>query len=115
MTTNGRLSFLSSFPGKRILIVGDVMLDEYVWGNVQRISPEAPVPIVEVSSRSCVPGGAGNTAANVAGLGGHALLGGTIGCDQSGRELVESLKRVGVVGSGLLEDMSPQPRQRRES
>ncbi len=52
---------LSSFPGKKILVVGDVMLDEYIWGSVRRISPEAPVPVVEVQRRTFVPGGAANT------------------------------------------------------
>ena len=65
--------WLAKFPAKRILIVGDVILDEYLWGNVRRISPEAPVPVVEIRSRTFVPGGAGNAAANVVSLGGHAL------------------------------------------
>ena len=50
---------LDAFPGQTVLVVGDVMLDEYVWGDVRRISPEAPVPVVEIRRRSFAPGGAG--------------------------------------------------------
>ena len=63
-----------SFAGKTILIVGDVILDEYIWGKVRRISPEAPVPVIEFESRSHRLGGAGNVAANVQSLGGLPLL-----------------------------------------
>ena len=61
-------NILSRFPGQRILVLGDVMLDEYLWGFVRRISQEAPVPVVDLHKRSYVPGGAANTAANLAGL-----------------------------------------------
>ena len=64
---------LSRFAGCPVLVVGDLMLDEFVWGQVSRISPEAPVPVVEVARRSFVPGGAANTAANVGGLGGRPV------------------------------------------
>lgn len=57
-------------PGVRVLTVGDLMLDEYVWGRVSRISPEAPVPVVEVEGHSHVPGGAANVASGVVALGG---------------------------------------------
>src|SRR4051794_48426 len=72
---------LAAIPGKRILILGDVILDEYIWGEVRRISPEAPVPVVEIRRRSYLPGGAANAAANVVSLGGVALLAGLVGPD----------------------------------
>lgn len=59
----------AAFRGQRVLVLGDIMLDEYIWGEVRRISPEAPVPVVEMSRRTYVPGGASNTAANVAAWG----------------------------------------------
>jgi D-beta-D-heptose 7-phosphate kinase/D-beta-D-heptose 1-phosphate adenosyltransferase len=97
-------NLLAAFSGKRILIVGDVILDEYLWGDVRRISPEAPVPIVEIRSRSFVPGGAANAAANVVGLAGKALLGGVTGMDHSADKLVEVLQRQGVDTAGLVSD-----------
>ena len=57
------------FDGRRILVVGDLMLDRYIWGRVRRISPEAPVPVVELARETEVPGGAANVARNLAGLG----------------------------------------------
>ena len=67
----------------RILVIGDVMLDEFVFGSVQRISPEAPVPIVEITGRRFAPGGAANVASNVAALGATALLAGVTGDDEA--------------------------------
>ena len=78
------MSSLDSFPGTTVLVVGDAMLDEYVWGQVERISPEAPVPVVDVVRRTEVPGGVANAAAGVAALGGRALLCGVIGDDEAG-------------------------------
>jgi D-beta-D-heptose 7-phosphate kinase/D-beta-D-heptose 1-phosphate adenosyltransferase len=95
---------LARFQGRRVLVVGDVMLDEYWWGVTRRISPEAPVPIVEMNSRTYVPGGAANTAANIASLGGTALLGGVTGDDHSARMLADALQRTGVGATGLIRD-----------
>jgi D-beta-D-heptose 7-phosphate kinase/D-beta-D-heptose 1-phosphate adenosyltransferase len=79
-----------------ILIVGDLMLDEYLDGDSSRVSPEAPVPIVRFSGKRSVPGGAANTAANVAALGGHATLVGITGDDAAGRELAEACELRGI-------------------
>jgi rfaE bifunctional protein kinase chain/domain len=87
-----------------VLTVGDVMLDEYVWGEVQRISPEAPVPVVEVQRRTHVPGGAANAAAGVVALGGRALLGGVVGADPPAERLREALGEAGVATDGLVVD-----------
>jgi rfaE bifunctional protein kinase chain/domain len=76
---------------RRVLVLGDVMLDEFIWGRVARISPEAPVPVVEVTGQSFHLGGAGNVAANVRSLGGHAVLTGTVGRDAAGRHIEERL------------------------
>lgn len=84
---------LAAFPGKQVLIVGDVMLDEYVYGEVRRISPEAPIPVVRIRRRDVSPGGAANSAANVASLGGRAILGGVLGADVQADQLREALGR----------------------
>ncbi|MBP1779400.1 MAG: PfkB domain protein, partial [candidate division NC10 bacterium] len=73
--------YLRRFPGSRVLVLGDVMLDEYVWGTVSRISPEAPVPVVAVRAETLKIGGAGNVAANIASLDGHAEIVGVVGTD----------------------------------
>ena len=86
----------------RALILGDVMLDEYVWGQVNRISPEAPVPVVDVRSRTYVPGGAANVAAGIAALGGRPLVGGVVGDDAAAAHLREALAERGLDGDGLL-------------
>ncbi len=95
---------VKGFASRRILVVGDVMLDEYVWGEVRRISPEAPVPIVTITRRSCVPGGAGNTAVNVAKLGGQALLASVIGTNAQAGRLKDAFALQGLMLDGLLAD-----------
>src|SRR5579863_2885685 len=74
---------ISRAAGVRILVIGDVMLDEFVFGGVRRISPEAPVPIVEITGRRFASGGAANVAANVAALGASAALAGITGDDDA--------------------------------
>lgn len=86
------------------MTIGDVMLDEYIWGHVSRISPEAPVPVVEVERRTYVPGGAANTAAGIVALGGLASLGGVVGRDQQADRLREALTERGVDHGGLIGD-----------
>ena len=92
---------VARFRGKKILVLGEVMLDEYVWGRVSRISPEAPVPVVEVERVSHMPGGAANGAVNVASLGGKVLLAGVVGTDKTAEKLVSLLLDVGVNTRGL--------------
>jgi len=95
---------LSPTAGVSVLTIGDVMLDEYLWGEVQRISPEAPVPVVQVQRRSYVPGGAANAAASVVALGARAFLGGVVGADIHAEHLREALTNVDVSGEGLVVD-----------
>jgi rfaE bifunctional protein kinase chain/domain len=96
------LELIAKFRDCPILVIGDVMLDEFIWGQVNRISPEAPVPVVEVRRRSATVGGAGNTAANVRSLGGTVELAGVIGNDGAGHSLMEELKSKGIGSTGLL-------------
>ena len=76
-------NIVDSFAGKHILVVGDLMLDEYLIGEVRRISPEAPVPVVDITHRAHAPGGASNVAANIASLGGQPILLGVVGQDEN--------------------------------
>ena len=87
---------IKSMQGSRVLVLGDVMLDEFIWGRVARISPEAPVPVVEVTGQSFHLGGAGNVASNVRALGGGAVLAGVVGADNAGQRVRDALKAAGV-------------------
>ena len=80
-------ALLGKFARRRVLVVGDLMLDRFVYGSVSRISPEAPVPVVRVAKETCMPGGASNVACNVRALGGKAAVAGMIGKDAAGVEL----------------------------
>lgn len=86
----------NKFGDVKVLVLGDVMLDQYWWGVVDRISPEAPVPIVALNKKSIVAGGAANVAANVAGLGATPFLFGVAGNDADGALLIGLLKAIGV-------------------
>ncbi|HZC34381.1 MAG TPA: PfkB family carbohydrate kinase, partial [Chthoniobacterales bacterium] len=87
---------LDHFPSKRVLVVGDLMLDEFVWGRVSRISPEAPVPVVEVLRESYYPGGAANVARNIRECGSEAYVMGLVGQDGAGARLRRILEEVGI-------------------
>ena len=87
---------LESAASKRLLVIGDLMLDRYVSGSVSRISPEAPVPIVHVMDESVVPGGAANVALNIQALGGQARMAGLVGNDADGELLRSILAGTGV-------------------
>jgi D-beta-D-heptose 7-phosphate kinase/D-beta-D-heptose 1-phosphate adenosyltransferase len=84
------------FGRQRVLVVGDLMLDCYLWGRVDRISPEAPVPVVRLNRRSATPGGSGNTVLNLAGLGIKAVAAGFVGDDPAGQQLLRLLADAGV-------------------
>ncbi|MBI2971093.1 MAG: D-glycero-beta-D-manno-heptose-7-phosphate kinase [Candidatus Aenigmarchaeota archaeon] len=87
---------VSKLNGRKVLVVGDIMLDKYIAGDVTRVSPEAPVPVVSISSENYTPGGAGNTAKNVTSLGGEAYLVGVVGADASKDILLKQLHHEGV-------------------
>src|SRR6201995_5720883 len=90
----GRLKeILGRARSKRILVIGDLMLDEFVLGKVTRISPEAPVPVVEVTRESFYPGGAANVARNLREFSRHVAVIGMFGSDHDGRHLGEVLAR----------------------
>jgi len=96
------VQYLSRFRGRRIAVLGDFMLDEFVWGRVSRVSPEAPVPVVEVTEQTASPGGAGNVVANIVALGGRAVPFGIIGSDGAGERLRLLLRKMRAPTAGLL-------------
>jgi rfaE bifunctional protein kinase chain/domain len=91
------------FSDQTIIVVGDIMLDRYLWGNVARISPEAPVPIVEIKSESFRFGGAANVMQNVKALGANVVPVGVVGKDSSGKILKELLIEEGLQSTGIIE------------
>jgi D-beta-D-heptose 7-phosphate kinase/D-beta-D-heptose 1-phosphate adenosyltransferase len=102
----GLADILNGFPGQRILVLGDVILDWYWWGQASRLSPEAPVPVVRRQRTTMQPGGAGNTAANLAALGARVSLFGVTGSDSHAADLRSALASQGVETTGLIGDSS---------
>ena len=96
ITRKRAAQLLKKFARRRVLVVGDLMLDRYVYGSVTRISPEAPVPVVKVVRETSMPGGASNVAGNIRALGGQAAVAGMIGKDAAGVELRWLLTHAGV-------------------
>lgn len=93
---------LAKFAGIRVLVIGDLMIDEYLWGKVERISPEAPVPVVAVASESETLGGAGNVINNLVALGAKVSAVGTVGNDAAGKRLLDRFARMGVDSAGVV-------------
>lgn len=98
----GLSSAVGRLAGRRVLIVGDLLLDEYLFGRPERLSREAAIPVLEFRSRRPIPGGAANPARNIVALGGAAVTLGIVGDDQGGAELVELLEGAGVDTSAIL-------------
>ena len=94
------------FAGRRLLVLGDLMIDHYLWGRVERISPEAPVPVVEVQRETSSLGGAGNVAANLTALGAEPVLVGLVGDDSRAGQLFEAFAARGVATGAIVRDAS---------
>lgn len=101
MTPEHCRSIVDRFADKRILVIGDLMLDEFVWGKVSRISPEAPVPVVNVTSESYYPGGAANVARNVREFNACTAVLGAVGADAAGDRLLHLLDTCGIDTAGV--------------
>jgi len=97
-------SLIHRFANTTVLVIGDVIIDEYIWGKVSRISPEAPVPILDVVSESQRLGGAANVIHNLHALGGIPLLCSVVGKDRNGETLTEALRAIGVSTEGIVID-----------
>jgi D-beta-D-heptose 7-phosphate kinase/D-beta-D-heptose 1-phosphate adenosyltransferase len=98
------LRLVQSFAGRKVLILGDLMLDRYWWGSVDRISPEAPVPVIRKQRSTIAPGGAANVACNIKALGGEPLLLGLLGTETAGQEFCTALQERGLSVDHLLMD-----------
>ena len=101
-------AILAGFSTRRLLVVGDIMLDEFIWGTVSRISPEAPVPVVKVTGESYYPGGAANVARNLREFTPHVAVAGRTGTDASGCRLLELLGNAGIDTAGVLQESAAQ-------
>jgi rfaE bifunctional protein kinase chain/domain len=97
---------IDRFPKTRVLVVGDVVMDHYVWGSVSRISPEAPVPVVNVTRETVLLGGAANVVNNIRSLGGEVGICGVIGHDEAGKQLQHLLHTQGIRTDGLIVEPS---------
>ncbi|MBE0651177.1 MAG: D-glycero-beta-D-manno-heptose-7-phosphate kinase [Bacteroidales bacterium] len=92
-----------AFTDKKVMVIGDIMVDSYVWGKVERISPEAPVPVVSVEKREERLGGAANVALNLQSLGAETLLCSVIGADRRGQDLMRLMTHAGLDRDGIIE------------
>src|SRR5687768_16693035 len=101
------MTLASRLHGRRVVIAGDVMVDRFLFGRVDRISPEAPVPVLRFEREERRLGGAANVAANVRALGGHPVLAGVIGDDEWGRLLREDLAAAGIDASLVVDAARP--------
>lgn len=96
------IEIINNFSKKTILVVGDIIMDQYIWGNVSRISPEAPVPVVDVKEESYLLGGAANVLNNIISLGGKAMVCGVIGHDDIGRMIIHELRIREIDTGGII-------------
>ncbi|MCC7203306.1 MAG: D-glycero-beta-D-manno-heptose-7-phosphate kinase [Nitrospirae bacterium] len=94
--------YINKYRDRTVLVVGDIIADHYVWGKVERISPEAPVPIVDVQRESFMLGGAGNVAANILSLGGRVRICGVVGRDDIGRWVINRLSTENICTDGII-------------
>jgi rfaE bifunctional protein kinase chain/domain len=106
MTANQIKGIFDKFNDKNILIIGDVMIDAYIWGNVDRISPEAPVPVVSLNKEEFRMGGAANVALNIHSLGATPILCAVVGNDENATKFYELLEKRGMPSEGILKDDS---------
>jgi rfaE bifunctional protein kinase chain/domain len=94
--------YVDRFSEARVLVIGDVMLDEFIWGDVSRISPEAPVPVVEVRRETKMLGGAANVIRNIVTLGAKPLLCGVLGKDRTGKEILHEIEKMDLICDGIV-------------
>src|SRR2546429_9691249 len=109
LTTSRLRSLTGSFSGKRVLVIGDMVADEYLIGRPARISREAPVLILELSEERTVPGGASNVAVNTCTLGAEVFLAGVVGDDLPGRRLRRAISDLGMHQEGVGPRLPPPP------
>jgi rfaE bifunctional protein kinase chain/domain len=104
ISTDRLREIIDGLPGLRVAVVGDLILDEFIWGRVERISPEAPVPVVEVTRESQRLGGAANVAVNLAAVGAIPALFGAVGTDNAGDRFLRRLSSLAIDASSVVRD-----------
>ncbi len=102
LTKKRALEIISNFSRSGVLVVGDVMVDHFIWGNVSRISPEAPVPVVDVQKDSILLGGCANVLNNIYAMGGKAYIAGVIGSDNIGKQMLSELREKTIEADGIV-------------
>ena len=102
MSNRRAFAIMENFPRSRVLVVGDIMADHFIWGKVSRISPEAPVPVVEVKKDNFMLGGCANVQNNIFAMGGLVHLAGVVGSDETGRRLLTEFRSRGVDTDGIV-------------
>ncbi len=102
MSNRRAFAIMDNFPRSRVLVVGDIMADHFIWGKVSRISPEAPVPVVEVTKDNFMLGGCANVQNNIFAMGGQVHLAGVVGSDETGRRLLTELRSRGLDTEGIV-------------
>ncbi|HOI74702.1 MAG TPA: D-glycero-beta-D-manno-heptose-7-phosphate kinase [Syntrophales bacterium] len=108
LTKKRAVSIIEGFPRAKVLVVGDIMVDHFIWGRVSRISPEAPVPVVEVQSDNLLLGGCANVLNNVYAMGGQVFGAGVVGRDPMGDRVVDEFRKRGIdIGGVVQEDERP--------
>src|SRR5580692_8198345 len=100
------IPLVEKLAGHRVLCVGDVMLDRYIYGQVERISPEAPIPVMRIQREAVTLGGAGNVVRNIVALGGKVDLVGVIGQDEAGQDIRKQIASLPAIASNLITDTS---------
>jgi rfaE bifunctional protein kinase chain/domain len=102
MSNRRAFAIMDNFPRSRVLVVGDIMADHFIWGKVSRISPEAPVPVVEVKKDHFTLGGCANVLNNIFAMGGRVHLAGVVGSDETGRRLLSEFRSRGLDTGGIV-------------
>lgn len=106
LSSNRLNELTSAFAAQKILVIGDLMLDEFIWGKVSRISPEAPVPVVDVQRSAFYPGGAANVVRNLCAFTKHSSMAGVIGQDSAGQKILDLLQQDGAAVNAVLQSAS---------
>ncbi len=96
------LAHIDKFSQARIMVIGDIMIDHFIWGSVNRISPEAPIPVVRITNESFHLGGAANVVHNIHTLGGKVYTAGVTGNDEMGRKIGHDLRALGISIGGII-------------
>ena len=102
MSKKRAFTIIDNFSRSGVLVVGDIMADHFIWGRVSRISPEAPVPVVEVTRDNFMLGGCANVLNNIFAMGGRAHLAGVVGSDETGARLISEFRNRGVDTDGIV-------------